>query len=148
MEVPELSVDVGSFQLTGASVVPKGTVIVMSSGKLVTTGGVLSGSSTTLTVKVRVTVFPAGSVNVYVTGVEPMGKEVPGSRLVPTVTVPELSVAVGTGQLTTELVVPKGTVTEMSLGKVWTAGGSVSCSMMTFTLNVCVTVFPAGSVKV
>ena len=42
MEVPESSVDVGSFQVTGVSVVPKGTVTVMSDGKVVTTGGVLS----------------------------------------------------------------------------------------------------------
>ena len=41
-EVPELSVDVGSVQVTGVPVVPNGTVTVMSDGKLVTTGGVVS----------------------------------------------------------------------------------------------------------
>ena len=42
MMVPELSKAVGSFQLTGALGVPKGTVTVMSSGKLTTNGSVLS----------------------------------------------------------------------------------------------------------
>jgi hypothetical protein len=122
--------------------------MVMSFGKLVTVGGALSGIAIMLTLKVRVTVFPAGSVKVYVTGVVPTGKVVPGSKLVLTLTVPELSVTVGIGQSTTELVVPKGTVIEMSLGKVCTDGGSVSANMMIFTLKVRVTAFPVGSVKV
>ena len=42
LEVPELSTDVGSSQLTVAPEVPNGTVTVTSDGKLVTTGGVLS----------------------------------------------------------------------------------------------------------
>ena len=42
MEVPELSIEVGSSQLTGEPVLPNGTVTVMSDGKLLTTGGLLS----------------------------------------------------------------------------------------------------------
>ena len=42
IDVPELSMDVGSSQLTVAPVLPNGTVTVISDGKLVTTGGVLS----------------------------------------------------------------------------------------------------------
>ena len=41
-DVPELSLDVGSFHETGALLVPKGTVTVISEGKVLTTGGVPS----------------------------------------------------------------------------------------------------------
>ncbi len=42
MTVPELSVTVGSVQVTGTLVVPNGTVLVMSSGKVDTCGGMPS----------------------------------------------------------------------------------------------------------
>ena len=80
----------------------------------------------TLTLKVRVTMLPEGSVNVYVTGVVPGGNCDPGWRLVMELTVPELSVTVGWGQVTGVVSVPNGTVTVMSSGNSWTSGTSTS----------------------
>jgi hypothetical protein len=57
-------VDVGSSQETTALLLPNGTVTVMSDGKLVTTGGILSASSMTRTVNDVVTELPAGSAKV------------------------------------------------------------------------------------
>ena len=76
----------------------------------------------TLTLNDRVTIFPAGSLNVYVTVVVPGVNELPGCLSVDGMTVPELSVTVGVGQDTGVLVVPNGTVTVMSSGKVVTCG--------------------------
>ncbi len=75
-------------------------------------------SSTTVTWNVLETEFPVGSVKVYVTGVVcPVGKELPGSLDFVGKTVPELSKAVGSSQLTGVFGVPKGTLTVMSSGK-------------------------------
>ena len=83
-------------------------------------------STITLTLNVLVTEFPAGSVKVYVTGVVPGGKELPGCLLVVGKTVPELSVTTGVSQGTFALVVPNGTVTVTSSGKLKITGSIVS----------------------
>ena len=77
----------------------------------------------TFTLNVRVTVFPAGSVNVYVTGVVPGGNELPDCLSEVGKTVPELSVTVGSAQVTGTMVVPNGTVKVKSSGKIETCGG-------------------------
>ena len=87
-------------------------------------------SSTTVTVKLLVTEFPVASVKVYVTGVVcPVGKESPGFLVFVGVTVPELSKAVGSFQVTGVFGVPNGTDTVMSSGKL-TINGLVASAMV------------------
>ena len=65
--------------------------------------------------KVREAVFPNGSVKVYVTGVDPTGKNELGERVLESkVAVPESSLAVGSSQITLVPGDPTGTVTMMS----------------------------------
>ena len=69
----------------------------------------------TVTSKVTATVFPDGSVKMYVTGVVPTGKNELGAWDLETrVTVPESSAAVGSSQLTVVPVEPGGAVTTMT----------------------------------
>ena len=79
--------------------------------------------SMTMTLKVLVALLPDPSVKVYVTGVVPTLKKVPGEWVLPVrVTTPELSVAVGSLQLTVVPVLPDATVTTMSFTSVITGG--------------------------
>ena len=88
--------------------------------------------SCTMTLKVYVAVLPDGSLKIYVTGVTPVSKYCPGVWLaLSKVTLPELSVAVGTGNCTVVPPSNKGIVTTLSSGPE-TTGGRVS----TETLNV------------
>ena len=72
------------------------------------------------------TEFPVGSTKLYVTGVVPGKNELPDGLSEDGVTVPELSVTVGSSQVTGTLVVPNGTVLVMSSGKTDTTGGMPS----------------------
>ena len=77
----------------------------------------------TKTLKDLVALLPDPSVKVYVTGVVPTLKKVPGWWVLSVrVTTPELSVAVGSVQLTVVPVLPDGTVTTMSLASLITGG--------------------------
>ena len=70
----------------------------------------------TLTLKVQVALLPDPSVKVYVTSVVPTSKKFPGAWVLPVrVTTPELSVAVGSVQLTVVPVSPELTVVDTSL---------------------------------
>ena len=62
----------------------------------------------------------------YITVVVPGANGLPGCLSVDGMTVPELSVTVGVGQDTGVLVVPNGTVTVMSPGKIVTCGSIAS----------------------
>ena len=71
--------------------------------------------SLTTTLKVVVALLPDPSVNVYVTGVVPTLKKLPGEWVLPVrVATPKLSVAVGSVQLTVVPVLPAGTVVKIS----------------------------------
>ena len=71
------------------------------------------GACVTVTVNVQVLVLPAPSTAVHVTGVSPSGKVEPdgGTQLVETTE--QLSLDVGEGNVTTEVVVPNGTLDTM-----------------------------------
>ena len=93
----QLSDTVGAVQLTVAwqEALP---FTVMFEGHPVITGLVLSK---TITLKEQVDMFPTASVAVYVTGVVPRTKSVPGFLVLVSVSVPpQLSDTVGTVQLT------------------------------------------------
>ena len=62
--------------------------------------------------KLQVAVFPAASVDVYVTVVVPTGKESPGLWVDVSVCVPELSVAVGAVQVTVAVATPDPVLTD------------------------------------
>ena len=62
--------------------------------------------------KVHVAVFPAVSVDVYVTVVVPTGKESPGSWVDVSICVPELSAAVGVVQVTVAVAMPDPVLTD------------------------------------
>jgi len=64
-----------------------------------------------------------------VTPVLPIPKLEPGSAVAWTVTVPELSVAVGAVQETTALVAPGAACTETSLGQLLMVGGMLSVAV-------------------
>ena len=93
---PQLSETVGAVQLTVAWQ-DAFALTVMFEGHPVITGPVLS---CTITLKEQIDVFPAASVAVYVTGVVPRLKTVPGFLVGVNVTLVQLSVAVGAVQLT------------------------------------------------
>ena len=98
--------------------------------------------SITLTLKVMLALFPDGSVNVYVTGVVPMGKKDPGALVLwVNEAVPELSVAVGSIHETwATLAWPPMMKTVMSSSEVMT-GGIVSAVYMrdkAFKTNVAI----------
>ena len=79
--------------------------------------------SLTTTLKLVVALLPDPSVKVYVTVVVPTLKKVPGWWVLPVrVTTPELSVAVGSVQLTVVPVLPDGTVVKISLMPLITGG--------------------------
>ena len=93
----QLSDTVGAVQLTVAWQEAL-AFTVMFEGHPAITGLVLSK---TITLKEQVDVFPAASVAVYVTGVVPILKSVPGFFVLVSVSVPpQLSDTVGTVQLT------------------------------------------------
>ena len=78
------------------------------------------------TVKVQVAVFPALSTAVYVTGVSPIAKLLPGSWVVVIVTAnPELSLAVG-GVHDIGTVVPKIAMPDIDAGQPLKVGSSLS----------------------
>ena len=66
------------------------------------------------------------SENVYTTLEEPTGKESPGTLVAVTVTDPELSVAVGSIQVTLTSVTPSGAVSATSAGQSVMTGASTS----------------------
>jgi len=93
--MPQLSVAVGAVQFTVAwQEAFAGTVIF--EGHPATTGVLVS---VTMTLNVQVEILPAPSVAVYFTCVVPNEKVLPGAWVVTSVTVPQLSDAVGGVQL-------------------------------------------------
>ena len=114
----------------------------MFEGHAAITGLVLSK---TMTLKEQVDMFPAASVAVYVTGVVPRLKSVPGFFVVVSVSVPpQLSDTVGTVQLTVAWQ-DAFAFTVMLEGHPVITGPVLSC---TVTLNEQVDVFPSASVAV
>ena len=79
--------------------------------------------SVTTTLKLVVALLPDPSVKVYVTVVVPTLKKVPGEWVLPVrVTTPELSVAVGSVQVTVVPVLPDETVLKISSMPLITGG--------------------------
>jgi hypothetical protein len=105
-----------------------------------------ASASTTMTLNVHVVTLFAASLAVYVTVVVPFGNVDPGAGPVLTHdAMPQLSVRVGTVQVTTAEQRPGAVFTEMSPGQLEITGDSVSC---TLTVNEYVAVLPDVSVAV
>ena len=113
---------------------------VMSAGQFEITGAVLSA---TITLNVQVDLFPAASVAVYVTAVDPRLNTVPGVCVLASVT--QLALTVGAAQVTAFEHSDADSVTEMFDGHDEIMGSVLS--VMT-TLNVHVDLCPAASVAV
>ena len=79
-----------------------------------------------VTLKEHVSVFPVGSVDVYVTVVVPMGKVLPGVWDGDSVWLPELSVAVGSVQVTFAVAAPGSVDPNWSPGHPGIVGLSLS----------------------
>ena len=79
-----------------------------------------------VTVNTFVTVFPAGSSAVYVTGLIPRSNSSPGIFVGVKVTLPELSLAVGGVHDTASLVTPGPTNLSMFPGRLEITGFSLS----------------------
>jgi hypothetical protein len=92
----QLSVTVGSGNVTKAPHSPGSLEMVISTGQVITGGSV----SFTVTVKEHVAVLPAASVAVQVTVVFPTGKKVPDAGVQVAVAPGQLSVTVGSGNVT------------------------------------------------
>src|SRR3989337_377365 len=135
----QLSVVDGGSQVTIASQPDVGLTII--SGMAVITGEM---SSTTMTLKTRVEVFPSVSLAVMVTGVEPMENGLPDGISVVTGCKLQLSVTDGRFQLTlvTQLELPTGTVMSFIVAIV---GGKLS---ITVTLKLHKMLLPERSVAV
>lgn len=101
-------------------------------------------TSLTITLNVRVEVFPFTSVAVYVTGVVPLLKVEPEAMSLTRLAIPQLSVATGAAQLTTALHVELLDETVM-FGITGITGLVLST---TITLNDRVEVLPLTSVAV
>ena len=80
----------------------------------------------TVTVKLQEAELPALSVAVYVTTVDPTGKDEPDGKLLLTTGTPALSVAVGGVQVIMAKEVPELVVAEMSDGQLARTGGVTS----------------------
>jgi uncharacterized protein YunC (DUF1805 family) len=93
----QLSVKVGAVQLTTA-LQEVLAVTVMSEGQPEISGSI---RSCTITLNEQVEAFPAASFAVYVTGVVPTEKVLPGAFVVVSVPPEQLSVKIGAVQLTT-----------------------------------------------
>src|SRR5437868_818353 len=95
-------------------------------------GHVIAGAwaSTTVMLKLHVTVFPEVSVPVQITPVVPSEKLEPLPGLQETVGDGQLSVMVGTPKATVALQVPAAVFTVMSDGQSSSVGGSVSTTVM------------------
>jgi hypothetical protein len=89
---PQLSVAIGAVQVATASHSSSATSSISATGQPEITG---STSSTTITLKVHVAIFPAGSVAVYKTAVVPFGKISPGLCELTKEDTEQLSEAVG-----------------------------------------------------
>lgn len=134
----------GATQLTTAPQVPGELFTVMFKGHEVNTGASLSF---TVTVNEQVLTLPTASVAVYETVVTPWGKLEPLNKPADCVTVtpPQLSLAVGTTQLTGALQIPGDAETVMFAGQPVNAGTSPSETVM---VNEQVVKFPTPSVAV
>jgi hypothetical protein len=137
-----LSLAVGAVQLTVAAQVPGEAETEIGAGSPESDGGCVS---TTVTVKLAVCEFPAGSVAVYVMVVVPTGKLEPGAKFGEKLAIEQLSLAVGAVQLAVCAQVPGAAFTEMFAGVPVIAGGCVS---ETVTVKLAIAVFPAPSVAV
>ena len=78
------------------------------------------------TTKEHTALLPEVSVKVYTTSVEPNGKASPGLAVCSTVKEPELSVAVGSVQVTVTSLEPTTASTTMSEGQPETSGANSS----------------------
>ena len=90
----QLSVTVGTVQVTGAVHKPELAATVMLAGTL----DMIGSRSTTKTQKPAVSEFPFMSVAVYRTRVRPIPKKLAGAVVVVKLDIPQLSVAVGAVQ--------------------------------------------------
>ncbi len=126
---PQLSVSVGTVQLTIAPQSPASLDTVMSCGQSEITG---ASVSSTVTVNVQIVVLTglASSVNVYVTVVVPTGNTSPELCVLVTVTTPQLSVAVGTVHVTSASHKPASVDTKMFVGQLETTGASLSITVI------------------
>lgn len=146
---PELSVAVGSVQVTVVPEVRNGTNVLMLSGHEVTTGSVESVRAMTVTSNVQSAGLPAPSVHLYRTVVVcPTLKLLPetGLRMV-RVGVPTLSVAVGSVHVTGIEVTPNGAVLVKDSGQLEIVGGMTSTNV-TVTSKLQMEGFKEASVKV
>ena len=80
--------------------------------------------------KVQLSVFPEPSVDVKVTEVVPIGKLSPGLSIVVSVWLPELSVAVGSVQVTLAVAIPASVFT------VWLDGHPVITGFSTSNIKI------------
>ena len=126
----QLSVPVGSTQLTTASQLPGSFAWVIAVGQPASTG---SSLSLTVTSKLQAReVFPAASVAVYVTVVVPTAKMEPGRcDFVHTSdpTAVQLSVPVGSTQLTTASQLPGSFAWVIAVGQPASTGSSLSLTV-------------------
>ncbi len=145
MTPSQLSVTVSGIQFITAPHTPLSLFTEISEGQFAITGGTLSVTTTS---KEQVLEFKAASVKVYVTLVVPTGKRSPGLCERTNVGVLQLSVAVGSVQVTaaSQVVAPTAVVPVIvPVGQPEMTGASVS---ITVTVCVAVVVYPLENIAV
>ncbi len=137
----QLSAVIGAGTVTSAEHRPGSVVWLMSTGQVI----VGSSSSVTVTVKAMLLMLPWMSVAVQVTVVTPISKKFPEEELQVTISIPQLSEAVGSVQVTTAPQTPGSLVWVMSAGMPLIVGAS---SSVTVTVKLAVVLVPLESVAV